>query len=61
MVGIEDAGHGVLDRGLGSGDGDFWFVTLSGKFSFCGANRLIPTYSKPLRYGPGSRGQGAAP
>ena len=32
--------------------GTFWMITLSGKFSFCRANRLTPPYSKPLRYGP---------
>ena len=38
MAGIEDGGHGVVDRGLVSDFGgmrSFWGVTLSGKFSFC--------------------------
>ena len=56
MVGIEDGGHGVVDMGLGSGKGGFWFVTLSGKFSFCRANRLTPPHSRPLRYGPAGDG-----
>ena len=36
----------------GSVAGTFWMITLSGKFSFCRANRLTPPHSKPLRYGP---------
>ena len=58
MAVIRDGGHGVVDR-LGTGDrgilvcnliGQIQF--LSGKFSFCRANRLTPPHSKPLRYGP---------
>ena len=36
----------------------FWMITLSGKFSFCRANRLTPPHSKQLRYGPEGGGGG---
>ena len=52
MVGIEDGGHGVVDRGWVRGICFFLFVTLSGNFSFYRANRRTSPHSNRLRFGP---------